>query len=394
MQLDIFDHEFILEFLNNSLYKKSYFKNTIIPKLDVLVSDKLTERTGKCLVFWYLNGIEDYPACPVCGSEIHRLKPSKLEYKVVCSSICSGHYTTMLLTPEKRSAALKKTREKLDNKTPQENQQIRAKVKSTLLSRYGVDSPQKVPEFKEKQKKTCLLKYGVENPMQSPDVWAKSISTKREMYGDDMGMVTKKQQATMIERYGVAVPMQHPEMREKIKNTNLAKYGVEWNIASVQSREKQIETNLQRYGTECSMNNVEIREKLKKTIFEKYGVVNVSQSPMIHEKKMRSGYQSKTFTFPSGRTVLVQGYEDRALEILLQEFSEDEIVVDQPNIPTIKWVDDAGKSRVYLPDIFIPTENLLIEVKSVYTYNVALNTNLLKKKFSEQAGFKFKFMIL
>lgn len=40
------------------------------------------------------------------------------------------------------------------------------------------------------------------------------------------------------------------------------------------------------------------------------------------------------------------------------------------------------KIFTYYPDIFIPKENKIIEVKSIWTYNVNLEKNILKQKAS------------
>jgi hypothetical protein len=120
----------------------------------------------------------------------------------------------------------------------------------------------------------------------------------------------------------------------------------------------------------------------------------VSQCPEIHEKKMKNSYKSKDYTLPSGRIVKLQGYEDKALTILLMKYDESDIMISQNEIPTIDWVDRNNIHHVYLPDFYIISENLIIEVKSDYTYNADLEMNLLKKEYTEKAGYNFEFMIL
>lgn len=53
-----------------------------------------------------------------------------------------------------------------------------------------------------------------------------------------------------------------------------------------------------------------------------------------------------------------------------------------------------GKKRRYFPDIWIPKHNLIIEVKSTWTYEKDLEKNLLKKKATEQMGYAFRFVII
>ncbi|AHA45925.1 putative Vsr/MutH/archaeal HJR family endonuclease [Insectomime virus] len=79
-------------------------------------------------------------------------------------------------------------------------------------------------------------------------------------------------------------------------------------------------------------------------------------------------YKFKKFVFPSGKVVYIQGYEDKYLEVLLSEFPEEEILVceETPYYVPYFWY---GKTRKYLPDFFIPSKNLFIEVKSDHTFS-------------------------
>ena len=51
------------------------------------------------------------------------------------------------------------------------------------------------------------------------------------------------------------------------------------------------------------------------------------------------------------------------------------------------------KRRRYYPDIFIPAENKLIDVKSDYTMSVDVEVNNLKAKACIDQGFIFKFEV-
>lgn len=47
----------------------------------------------------------------------------------------------------------------------------------------------------------------------------------------------------------------------------------------------------------------------------------------------------------------------------------------------------------YHPDFYLPDYNLIIEIKSSYTYNYDLNKNLSKKEYSIKNGYNFIFII-
>jgi len=47
----------------------------------------------------------------------------------------------------------------------------------------------------------------------------------------------------------------------------------------------------------------------------------------------------------------------------------------------------------YYPDFYIKKDNKIIEVKSIYTYNIDIEKNLLKQKACLDAGYNFEFWI-
>lgn len=56
-------------------------------------------------------------------------------------------------------------------------------------------------------------------------------------------------------------------------------------------------------------------------------------------------------------------------------------------------LDFEGKKRRYYPDIFIPHQNRIIEVKSKYTFEKDKEKNLLKSLACKKLGFNFEFRI-
>lgn len=142
---------------------------------------------------------------------------------------------------------------------------------------------------------------------------------------------------------------------------------------------------------------------IKDTNTHRYGVPNVSQISAVHEKKINN--ISKVFIFPSGSSYVVQGFEPKAISILLERgYTEEDMILK--NRPSIKyfWGDDDGygdgKWHVYHPDILVPKDNLVVEVKSTYTYNGNgrrldwLSKNLAKRTGCEALGYNFEFIIL
>ena len=62
------------------------------------------------------------------------------------------------------------------------------------------------------------------------------------------------------------------------------------------------------------------------------------------------------------------------------------------DIPSFKYIFD-GKSHTYYPDIYIKSSNIIIEVKSPYTYRVDFSKNMCKKKSVQNTEYNFQLWI-
>ena len=127
---------------------------------------------------------------------------------------------------------------------------------------------------------------------------------------------------------------------------------------------------------------------IKETNIKKYGVEHHSQNPIISEKMMKSSYKNKIYIFPSDNEIHVQGYEHFALDKLIydEKLDESQIVTDRKSVPEIWYFDSHGKRRRHFVDIYIPTQNRCIEVKSLWTLQ-SKNNYLEKKKYAIDDGF-------
>jgi len=249
------------------------------------------------------------------------------------------------------------------------------------------------------KKKTKLEKYGDENYVN-----AKQISSSHNKRSNkDIIKSNSLRENTNLELYGIKYLMFDQKNKDKISKTSSKNSKERMNktnktkLESVdvdglniyqQATKKVKRTKLERYGDE-NYNNY---EKHKQTCLERYGVEHTQQVPEIHEKTQK--FRWKDYTLPSGKIIKVQGYEDKALDLLLQEYDESEIETQRSNVPEIWYFDKDGIKHRYFPDIYIKKDNLIIEVKSLYTYENNVNINNLKKKSCIESGYEFKFMIL
>lgn len=170
-----------------------------------------------------------------------------------------------------------------------------------------------------------------------------------------------------------------------------------------QCRKKKVETNIKRYGCENPQQNSDVREKTQLTNLERYGVKNPQQCKEIHDKTeatMLKRYgrtyphwkSYKSFTFPSGKIVKLQGYENVAITKLLETFSEDDLETDCKAILYFDTV--KGQQRRYYPDIRIKSMNKIIEVKSPYTLKTKYQETLDKIKAVKLLGFTAEIWVI
>jgi len=290
---------------------------------------------------------------------------------------------------------------------------------STNIEKYGTENVFASPIIKEKIKESNLEKHGVEYPQQNKEINKKTQQTCQEKYGVNFAFtqdwVFEKIRDTHFKNYGVNFPLQNKDIQDKINNIFLERYGVHRPLLSEIFKEKCKKIILEKFGHEYFLHS-ETGKKLmlekyghewyvgskdcKNKFFQKYGVYNPLQVPEIFHKVMKSQFTRKEYIFPSGRKEMILGYENRAIDyildnrdnILKRKITEDEIIVDD-SIPNFDYLDDYGKKHKYYPDIYIKDTDLVIEVKSIYTFNLAPRINYLKFKAVNKAGYNLKMMM-
>ena len=145
-------------------------------------------------------------------------------------------------------------------------------------------------------------------------------------------------------------------------------------------------TMMQKYGVINGFQLDNIKKKSKETLFRNFGVENPMFSNEIR-------YKWKQYIFPSGEICKYQGYENFGLDLLLKTYSENEIITDRKEIPKIKYIDFDGTHRTYCPDMWIPRDNLLVEIKSDYTYRLHEKNISCKQKGVISGGYKFNLFV-
>ncbi len=263
--------------------------------------------------------------------------------KTFCSSICSNI----------NNDQIKKMKETWHSKSDEDISKIQSKRKKTNIKKYGVDVVSKLPEVIEKNKQSHIKNWGD--------------------YAMRSSKIIKKRNDTCIKRYG-GVGMASDKLFSKMKNTNKEKYGVMYYSSTYDWYDKCVKTALEKYGKDW-----------------------VSKVDTINAKQQSGGYSYYDFEFPSGKVARVQGYEPKVLAKLVIDYTEDDIIVGVQNI-----IDEIGffhyeyngETHRYYPDIYIKSENKVIEVKSIYTFNKEKDKNLLKRESVLNKNINFNFIVL
>jgi hypothetical protein len=224
----------------------------------------------------------------------------------------------------------------------------------------------------EKTKDTKKEKYGDENYNNH----LKSLNTKKEKYGDENYNNQQKMKDTTKCRYND----ENYRNSRKTKNTKKEKYGDE----NYYNDEKFKKTCLERFGNEYPMQNEKIREKSKKTCLERYGTDNVMQHPSIFNVQQKSSFQT---SLHDQTGLSYQGtYEKDFLDYCFYN----NILVKKGK--RIKYFYE-DKKHYYFSDFYYEPSNLIIEIKSSWTYDIEKELNEIKKLATITSGYNYLFVI-
>ena len=332
-------------------------------------------------------------------------------------------------------------------------QEVLKKIKQTSLNKYGVEHYNQLKEIREKMASRIntvdwlsLLKIkSIEDEATDITINSKKINEYKKINNREMlckfickcGIHCSKNTRMVIEvsgfkckkctelekqektkkeclkKYGVDHPHKFKEVRDKSRSTMLKKIGVEYPGQSKKIRDKKEVTNLKKYGVKHAFLNDKIKKNIQNTIKLKYGVENVSQSEIIKERKCQTSIRNygvehpmhnkdffekqqkklhkyKEYTFTTGEIDICQGYEHWSLRELEEECGY--TYEDYQNWNGLEfWYEYKKKKHRYYPDIPFLRENLIIEVKSDYTFYKQLARNLMKAKcvITNEKGFEF-----
>jgi hypothetical protein len=249
------------------------------------------------------------------------------------------------------------------------------KIIETNFKKFGYDNAMKNETIKEKQKNTILEKYGVEHISQ-------------------VDKIKEKIKNTCLKKYGTEFSLQSEEVKKKSRETNKNKYGFENPQQNKIIKDKTMATNVIRYNCKSPLGNLLIQQKSVECNIKKYGVPHHSQNSTIANKILNNSYTTKKYKMPSGKIIDYQGYENFALDELLniEHILEEDIITNRKDVPEIWYDDKKNKKRRHFVDLFIKSQNRCIEVKSTWT-NQDKNNVLEKQQAAINLGYKYEIWV-
>lgn len=244
----------------------------------------------------------------------------------------------------------------------------------------NVKCARNAPEVVTQIENTNLHKHGVAYYTQADSFQERSKATKQMRYGDAYFSNSAKRQKTMLSRYGKKHNWNGPSGTRSCDLTRLSRYG----STTYANHEKGRATRLRLYG-DAHFNRVACRA----TNLKRYGVEWPLQNADILRKSHR--FRFHNYTTPSGKVLRVQGYEGYALDWLLQQYEETDILVSRGQVPTF-WYTYNNKKHRYFPDAYITSVKTIVEVKSEYT--LRLQPAVLQAKLEAAVRENYKVLLV
>nr|WRK65162.1 endonuclease [Marseillevirus futianmevirus] len=275
--------------------------------------------------------------------------------------------TSPLHAPEIRKKIVEAWKEKWGVDNPLASSEIRQKCKDTLFKNHGVHNTMESAELKEKTRQRNIEKYGVSNPMKCEKVKEKFKEVISRKSVEEKETTKRKREASLLRKYGVTNPMKSEELLLIHKKSVEERY--KNNPEKLENANKKYkETCMKKYGVDNPMKLKETQLKSRATYKAKTGYDHQSQNPEVARKILKSSFRKKEFLMPSGTPFICQGFEPLALQLLLDEGIKEQDILS-PSEQGIKIpYEFQEKERMYHPDIFVPSLNLFIEVKSDWTF--------------------------
>lgn len=164
--------------------------------------------------------------------------------------------------------------------------------------------------------------------------------------------------------------------QNRVEEENYKNFGVK-NVYQIEkTKKKSKKTKNKKYGNQNYRND----NKIKQTCLKRYGVENPAQNKEIFEKTQKSGFKAKKF---KNTNIYYRGnFELDFLEKYYNKYP------DIMNALSIKY-DYDNKIHTYFPDFYIPSLNLIVEIKYSYYAKRDKLQIIAKEKAAISTGFNY-----
>lgn len=157
---------------------------------------------------------------------------------------------------------------------PFSKQEIKDKIKNTLMEKYGFDHPSKIKEIKDKRDRTMIERYGSAYSFNNETINNKRIEKIEKRTDSERKLIVEKSnnnrdkiksrlnfEKTMLDKYGVSNALQN----ENIKKKMIEKINKKSDIEKEKIKEKIKDKCLKSYGFEYPMQSELLKNKSKDT---------------------------------------------------------------------------------------------------------------------------------
>lgn len=279
---------------------------------------------------------------------------------------------------------------------PQQSKVIRFKSVASLLENYGVDNPMRSAELRMAAQATNLSCRGVQNVSQDPKIKAKKVGTNLSRYGVDnpskRELIKQLKAETTFNHYGEGHSSRVDSIRRKTINTLLTRTGFVNPSQSPEAKRKTVQANLTKYGLAHPSMDPAVKAKTRATNIARRGVPYPLQDLEVLQKVFKSQHRIKDMVY-AGKRFRFQGWEDAVIRKLVDRYGKPDVITQFDG----KYPSGVFKDSGTFPDLWIPSKEMFVEVKSRWTLlgkSEVLRLNRKKAAALEASGHLCRWVVV
>jgi hypothetical protein len=279
---------------------------------------------------------------------------------------------------------------------PQQSKVVRSKSVASLIANYGVDNPMRSETLKMAAQATNMTRRGVSNISQDPVVKAEKAKTNLTRYGvanpSKRELVKQLKAETTFRNHGVGNPFQSDEINQRVSDERFTRTGFRNPSENPEVRAKARTTSLARYGVEYPFQAESVKAKTRATNIRRRGVPYPLQDLEVLQKVFKSQHRIKEMVY-AGKRFRFQGWEDTVIRKLVDRYGKHDVITQFDG----KYPSGVFKDSGTFPDLWIPSKEMFVEVKSRWTLlgkSEVLRLNRKKAAALEASGHLCRWVVV